>query len=294
MPVELVFIVDDAAPSFFTVKPTGEAVPWGKVAEHECAKMKWDYPEVRMEVMTLQQVAARQDTNADVALVIGVQEPAQVEALQRLALQRNANAVVTKECSSSVTQQLERFGGFNPCSAWKPVPKALDDTLFNDSRWVVLRKVREICAEVWDRHSADDMLFALQCYIDAFSTAELPSVRAVTSTDETGLKEVPCMCSNCAKEMVDCFSDPVCRAALDCLNSCKGNDQVCSYRCITSFETPAFEKFVLRILQKHNCMGNSTAVPDTPDPEAKQSFRGDTLTHEVAEVLLQGWLGLSA
>ena len=95
------------------------------------------------------------------------------------------------------------------------------------------------------------------------------------------------MCSKCSSEMIDCFSDETCRKALDCLNKCKGtvshplsgvidinihrpsitanlsiylsiiwlvgwlagNDQVCSYRCISSYETQAFEKFAKCIIQ---------------------------------------------
>ena len=101
------------------------------------------------------------------------------------------------------------------------------------------------------------------------------------------------MCSNCLDEIQDCFTDPTCLAALACLNRCKGNDQVCSYRCITSYETPAFEKFALCILQKHNCLNNAAVIPTLPDPTALPRFRGELLSHETAEGILQGWLDLS-
>lgn len=71
----------------------------------------------------------------------------------------------------------------------------------------------------------------------------IKSVKSVTSNDSTNLKQVGCMMKNCAKELAECLADENCRKALDCLNSCKGNDQVCSYRCITSHESPIFERF---------------------------------------------------
>lgn len=66
--------------------------------------------------------------------------------------------------------------------------------------------------------------------------------------------------------------------------------QVCSYRCIASYETPALAAFSLCILQKHNCLGLSASIPETPNPAPMTTFRGDSLTHEVAEDLFIGWL----
>lgn len=80
--------------------------------------------------------------------------------------------------------------------------------------------------------------------------------------------------------------------ALDCLNNCKGNDQVCSYRCITSHETAAFEKFAMCILQKNNCMGNTATMPVYPDPEPMTTFRGAPLSFEDAENIFIGKLKL--
>ncbi len=37
--------------------------------------------------------------------------------------------------------------------------------------------------------------------------------------------------------------------------------QVCSYRCITSYESPQLADFSLCILQKHNCLGLSAEIP---------------------------------
>ena len=118
----------------------------------------------------------------------------------------------------------------------------------------------------------------------------MKSVQEATSTSSTGLKELQCMCTKCSAEMIDCFGNPECRKALDCLNSCKANDQVCSYKCITSYETKAFEAFSQCILQRHNCMGNSASIPLIPDPPPLSSFRGRPLDHETAEEILIGHL----
>ena len=63
------------------------------------------------------------------------------------------------------------------------------------------------------------------------------------------LNALSCMVCNCRQQIIDCQKNPVCKAALDCLEKCPPNDQVCRYRCIVSYETPDFEQFALCILQ---------------------------------------------
>ena len=46
-----------------------------------------------------------------------------------------------------------------------------------------------------------------------------------------------------------------------------GNDQVCSYRCIVSYESEEFENFAKCILQRNNCMKNTAVAPVYPDPQ---------------------------
>lgn len=70
--------------------------------------------------------------------------------------------------------------------------------------------------------------------------------------------------------------------------------QVCAYRCITSYETKSMERFSLCVLQKHNCMCNSAEIPTLPDPAPQTTFRGEALTHEIAQDLFMGWLGKEA
>ena len=59
-----------------------------------------------------------------------------------------------------------------------------------------------------------------------------------------------------------------------------------------SHESQTLEDFSLCILQKHNCLGKSAEIPSLPDPPPMTAFRGEDLTHELAESLFIGWLGI--
>ena len=59
-------------------------------------------------------------------------------------------------------------------------------------------------------------------------------------------------------------------------------------RCIASYESPQLEQFSLCVLQKHNCLGLHADIPPLPDPAPLPSFRGQALTHELAEDLFIG------
>lgn len=66
---------------------------------------------------------------------------------------------------------------------------------------------------------------------------------------------------------------------------------MCRYRCIVQYETEDFSQFALCILQKHNCLRNHAAIPTLPDPSPLASFRGEPMTHELAEEVSFGHLG---
>lgn len=152
------------------------------------------------------------------------------------------------------------------------------------------RYAYDLVQDLWSRRNIDDLLFLVLVLVDTFTPINIDSVKSVTSTETTSLKQVQCMSSKCLDEMINCFKNPSCRKALDCLNSCKGNDQVCSYKCITSYETEAFEKFAFCILQKNNCMGNKATLPVHPNPSPLKLFRGNPLSHKVAEQIFIGHL----
>ncbi|CAI7761911.1 unnamed protein product [Closterium sp. NIES-54] len=72
---------------------------------------------------------------------------------------------------------------------------------------------------------------------------------------------------------------------------CGPTDQVCSYQCIVSYETPKFEAFSLCVLQKHNCLGMTAEIRDRPTVLPLTHLRGQPVTHERAEDIFVGWLG---
>lgn len=57
-----------------------------------------------------------------------------------------------------------------------------------------------------------------------------------------------------------------------------------------SHETPKFEQFSLCILQLNNCRNLDAKMPMRPDPAPMTTFRGQPLTHEVAEDMFIGWM----
>ncbi|XP_039117240.1 uncharacterized protein LOC120253052 isoform X2 [Dioscorea cayenensis subsp. rotundata] len=81
------------------------------------------------------------------------------------------------------------------------------------------------------------------------------------------------------------------RKALQCLNACSPTDQVCNYRCIASYESEYLEAFSLCVLEKNNCLELDAEIPSKPFVAPLSAFRGEALSHEVAEDLFVGWLG---
>ena len=146
---------------------------------------------------------------------------------------------------------------------------------------------REEAAEAWERHNSDDIRFCILVVVNAY----VRPVRSLQNLRSKGLSTLGCMARTCGAQVVRCLLDPKCRKALRCLNECGPTDQVCSYRCIASYETPALEAFSLCVLQKHNCLGLDARVPQEPRVGPMAAFRGARLSHEAAEEVFVGWLG---
>jgi hypothetical protein len=140
----------------------------------------------------------------------------------------------------------------------------------------------------WVRGHSDDVLYSVLVVINAV-LVDIPAVSEILKP--VTFQALQCMLTNCGKQIVDCQRNPACKAALACLESCPPNDQVCRYRCIVQYESTEFEQFALCILQKHNCLLNQAAIPMSPDPAPITHFRGEKLTHEMAEEIQFGHLG---
>ena len=141
----------------------------------------------------------------------------------------------------------------------------------------------------WSREHSDDALTALLVVADATNKVKDPPLAALDSLKGQGPGTLLCMLQNCRGEVVDCVTDKDCKAALDCLTSAPPGDQVAAYRCIVSHESKLFERFSLCVLTKNRCLGVSAEPPRFPRPGPQRSWRGQGMTHELAEALFVGW-----
>lgn len=216
--------------------------------------------------------------DANILISVGVQEDASIDWLN------SYNGVTPTQISFDSKPGLETWlGGVSLASvgAFDNISAALFKTGLAERR-----KVQRLVAESWERQSPDNVSFALLVLIDSYVTP----VSLLKNLRATNLASLQCMVTNCGPKILQCLLDPNCRKALDCLNNCDPTDQVCSYRCIVSYESPQFEAFALCILQKNNCLGLSADILMQPDVQPMESFRGQALTHAVAEDLFVGWL----
>ena len=148
-------------------------------------------------------------------------------------------------------------------------------------------EVVQTVTEAWDRRSSDDIRFCLLLLINAY----IRPVPVLKNLRAKGFSTLNCMLKNCGRQVLNCLLDPNCRKALQCLNKCSPVDQVCNYRCIASYESVNLEAFSLCVLQKNNCLELEAEVPTKPYVPPMVEFRGQNLSHEIAEDLFVGWLG---
>ena len=198
-----------------------------------------------------------------------------------------AEAVVSFDSADGLWEHT-RLRGYRP-----PRPEAQERESSAARWWRRLRHKEEadvfdLAVDLWQRRSSDDLLYNVMLLGHTFAK---PVPLVGMALQQADLQAVQCMCGNCWKEVVDCIQDPTCKAALDCLDKCAANDQVCSYRCITCHETPKFTAFSLCVLEKHNCLRKTAEAPQ-PIPPPLASWRGEPLTDASAEKLLVGWLGV--
>ena len=327
LPQALVIYPDESSPSFFTTKPLQEAVSWKDVLRHIQVKLTWEAAndkfdasqgQLYVETATVAQIAAAAlaaptpsplsvlQSPVPIIVLIGLGED-EFDVISKAVTQdTHRRAIVTLNCSQKY-QTLQRFGEYRPAArsyvgldgssssdpAPIPTPNPIVDFIQNIIGGADRKRdvaTYQLVHETWNRRSSEDLLFMLLVLIHSYSGITVASVVAATSSEKTGLKQLACMCTNCGSQMVECISDPTCKKALDCLDKCKSNDQVCSYRCITSYETDKFERFAQCILQKNNCMGNSATIPMTPDPAPLLTFRSQPLTFAAAEDIFIGHL----
>lgn len=107
--------------------------------------------------------------------------------------------------------------------------------------------------ELFSRKTPNDFVYMILSVMDSCVT---PVQCIQANNKKQGLDTAMCVARNCGRQTVDCMLDENCRKAFDCLNKCGLNDQVCSYRCIVSYESQKLQEFSFCNLQKHNCLNN--------------------------------------
>lgn len=253
----------------------------------QAAKLKWidegyNLLVLRESILTKQEKEAKLIlAQTDILIIIHVQHQDSVKWVLQ-----NTDMIPTIVCFDCCPALQNKLGGlkvsnnnqtmiekFLPSVQGKEIKESLE----------VLRTVQE----AWGRHNSDDIWFSLLLLINSY----VRPVPVLQNLRAKGFSTLYCMIKNCGTQLVDCLLDPNCRNALVCLNKCAPTDQVCSYRCIASYESPKFEAFSLCVLQKHNCLGLNAEIPLKPNVQPLSFFRGSPLSHEVAEDLFVGWLG---
>jgi hypothetical protein len=269
----------------------GGTAAWSEVMPHLMQRLAWTEPSFHAETLTCDALVApgaagdearaafwRAVADVDMVVFVGVSDDAHAAFLAKHSA--HVPCVVAFACCDALADAARLH--FQPASA---LLAALASTLpwgRSNRDALLLENARELFA----RHTPSDFVFALLLLLDGV----VAPVRTLTVNRRTTPANLACMLRNCGSEVAACVSDPRCKAALDCLEACGLNDQVCSYRCITSFESPRFEAFALCNLQLHNCLGNHAERPLLPATAPMAAFRGAPLTHETAEALLTGWL----
>ncbi len=266
--------------------------PWTEVMAHMHRRMQYFDPTFHLHVVTQEELLAKGvaafqalplpgGAHPDLLYFLGVTDPGVAPLVQRYVAR--VPHVLSLDSCPALTRKT-RIGPAHPygpfAAFWKAFPLPTERkrllTLF------------ETVQGFWSRGHSDDVLYMVLVVINAVLT-DIPAVSEILKP--VTFRALQCMLSNCGKQIIDCQRNPTCKAALSCLERCAPNDQVCRYRCIVQYETKEFEQFALCILQKHNCLQNHAAIPVHPDPAPITHFRGEPLTHEMAEEISFGHLG---
>ena len=268
--------------------PGGYAL-WEDALRHLGRRTRWSEPSVEVSVFTLGsedsswlpepiEPFAKAAADADMVLFVGVHDLRSARFLIR-----NTSHIPTCLAFESCSE-LERQSRllFQPQSAL--LDQALRRVPFSNASKDA--KLLQEAHELYSRKTPNDFVYMLLRMLDKCVTP----LESVAESDVSSLSVASCCLRNCWKASAQCALDENCRKAFQCLDNCGLNDQVCSYRCIVSYESQKFQEFSLCNLQKHNCLGNKAQRPKYPDVQPLTEWRGQALTHEAAEEIFEGWL----
>ncbi|KAK3030468.1 hypothetical protein RJ639_039153 [Escallonia herrerae] len=284
-PVRIVVVVGEGS-----VSPLKSA-PWADVMLHIAKKLKWVDDGLEMLVFSDSICQSdgeavdnlqREVSKANILVIVAVTNRESVTWVH--ANSRNIANIICFESSPTLRNKLG--GSF--------IEKETKGSIFSNLPGISQSKkmkesveIAQTVSEAWDRHNSDDIRFCVLVIVNAY----IRPVSILKNLRAQGFSTLNCMVKNCGPQILNCLLDPNCRKALQCLNQCSPVDQVCNYRCIASYESPTLEEFSLCVLQKNNCLGLEAKIPEKPYVPPMVKFRGEDLSHEMAEDLFVGWLG---
>ncbi|XP_004504008.1 uncharacterized protein [Cicer arietinum] len=284
-PVRLLAIVGHGA-----ISPLKSAT-WEQVMLHTAKRLKWVDEGYELLVFNDEclksngQMAMRLEKelrNVDILVIVAVTNKESVNWIKI-----NSKSIENVICFDSSPDLKNKLGGYD---IHNEVRGSIFGKIFGNSKLDETKDSYEVVqtvSEAWDRNSSDDIRFCLLLLINAY----IRPVPVLKNLRAKGFSTLNCMLRNCGRQVLNCLLDPNCRKALQCLNKCSPVDQVCNYRCIASYESANLEAFSLCVLQKNNCLELEAKVPTKPYVPPMVEFRGQILSHAIAEDLFVGWLG---
>ncbi|XP_077221359.1 violaxanthin de-epoxidase-like protein [Tasmannia lanceolata] len=268
-----------------------KSTPWEQVLLHMATKLKWVDEGFEMHVFTDRLLHSndkrmehlkRELSHADLLVIVAVRNQDSVDWIQL-----NSDNISNIVCfDSSPTLRNKLGGSFANTVVERNIVSKVVGAVRGENGNKSTEVVKTV-SEAWERYNSDDIRFCLLVVINAY----IRPVPILKNLRSKGFSTLNCMVKNCGSEILNCLLDPNCRKALQCLNNCAPTDQVCSYRCIASYESPTLEAFSLCVLQKHNCLELDSEIATRPYVPPMSMFRGEDLSHEIAEDLFVGWLG---
>ncbi|XP_073107096.1 uncharacterized protein [Elaeis guineensis] len=269
----------------------GSVSPLKNTPWEQANKLKWVDEGFEMLVFSDKSIHSN-DTNhenlrkelahSDMLVNVAIKSQQSVEWLQT-----NSASVPNVICFESSPSMRNKLGGsYARTKGEENMFSKLANIATSRSRKESLEVVKTV-SDAWERHNSDDIRFCLLVIVNTY----IKPVPMLKNLRAKGLSTLNCMVKNCGSKILNCLLDPNCRKAIQCLNTCSPTDQVCNYLCVASYESPNLEGFSLCVLQKNNCLELDAEIPSKPSVAPLSMFRGEALTHEIAEDLFIGWLG---
>ena len=154
---------------------------------------------VSMNSLTIDKIKHLETISNEIVLLFGLNSITTDEMILLGQLIDNANvkAIIPLNCSTEISQ----FGRYGTIAETKLdyKPDIINqiylvwENLKQSERFKHIEKLNEskiIVTDLWKRKSSDDLLFLILYLIDTFTDTTVNSIQAVTSTSNSGLKEV--------------------------------------------------------------------------------------------------------